>query len=125
MVPVNPELAEKLNDYAKQLRTIFGVEQTYQINPQPLNQEGVIPCASCFKPFFVRHSALGGPYQKAAQRHASPDTTFELAYPDDLGGGAVLSLLEERKALSGLHHILETPALGKKPSRLSARDSMR
>jgi iron(III) transport system substrate-binding protein len=24
MVPVNPELAEKLNDYAKQLRTIFG-----------------------------------------------------------------------------------------------------
>ena len=24
MVPVNPELAEKMNDYAKQLRTIFG-----------------------------------------------------------------------------------------------------
>ena len=40
--------------------------------------------------------------------------TFELAYPEDLGGGEVLSLLEERKALSGLHHILETPALVKK-----------
>jgi hypothetical protein len=24
MVPVNPELAEKMSDYAKQLRTIFG-----------------------------------------------------------------------------------------------------
>jgi ABC-type Fe3+ transport system substrate-binding protein len=24
MVPVNPALAEKLNDYSKQLRTIFG-----------------------------------------------------------------------------------------------------
>jgi len=46
--------------------------------------------------------------------YASPDTEFELAYPDDLGGGEVLRLLEERKALSGLHHILETPALVKK-----------
>lgn len=46
--------------------------------------------------------------------YAAPDTTFELAYPEDLGGGAVLSALEERKALSGLHHILETPALVKK-----------
>jgi Asp/Glu/hydantoin racemase len=34
--------------------------------------------------------------------------------PEDLGSGAVLSLLEERKALSGLHHMLETPALVKK-----------
>ena len=40
--------------------------------------------------------------------------SFELAYPEDLGGGEILSLLEERKALSGLHHILETPALVKK-----------
>jgi allantoin racemase len=45
--------------------------------------------------------------------YASPDTSFELAYPEDLGGGEVLSLLEEKKALSGLHHILETPALVK------------
>jgi len=37
-----------------------------------------------------------------------------LAYPEDLGGGAVLSLLEERKALSGLHHILETTGVGEK-----------
>lgn len=46
--------------------------------------------------------------------YASPGTTFELAYPEDLGGGEVLSLLEQRKALSGLHHIVETPALVKK-----------
>jgi Asp/Glu/hydantoin racemase len=51
---------------------------------------------------------------KLLESYASPGTTFELAYPEDLGGGEVLSLLEERKALSGLHHILETPALVKK-----------
>jgi allantoin racemase len=51
---------------------------------------------------------------KLLTSYASPGTTFDLAYPEDLGGGDVLSLLEERKALSGLHHILETPALVKK-----------
>ena len=62
-----------------------------------------------------RHSAdLEVHIRKLLKSYASPDTTFELAYPEDLGGGAVLSLLEERKALSGLHHILETPALVKK-----------
>ena len=64
---------------------------------------------------FVHHSAtLETHIRKLLAGYASPDTTFELAYPDDLGGGAVLSLLEERKALSGLHHILETPALVQK-----------
>ena len=64
---------------------------------------------------FVRHSAtLEAHIRKLLTSYASPGTTFELAYPDDLGGGAVLSLLEERKALSGLHHILETPALVQK-----------
>ena len=64
---------------------------------------------------FVRHSAeLEAHIRKLLKSYASPDTTFELAYPEDLGGGGVLSLLEERKALSGLHHILETPALVKK-----------
>src|SRR6476646_7585102 len=64
---------------------------------------------------FVHHSAnLETHIRKLLTSYASPGTTFELAYPDDLGGGAVLSLLEERKALSGLHHILETPALVKK-----------
>ena len=64
---------------------------------------------------FVRHSAtLEAHVRKLLTSYASPGTTFELAYPDDLGGGAVLSLLEERKALSGLHHILETPALVQK-----------
>jgi allantoin racemase len=62
-----------------------------------------------------RHSSeLESHIKKLLRSYASPDTTFELAYPEDLGGGAVLSLLEERKALSGLHHILETPALVKK-----------
>jgi len=64
---------------------------------------------------FVRHSAqLEARIRKLLASYASPDTEFELAYPEDLGGGGVLSLLEERKALSGLHHILETPALVKK-----------
>ena len=63
----------------------------------------------------LRHSAeLEAHIAKLLKSYASPDTTFELAYPEDLGGGEVLSLLEERKALSGLHHILETPALVKK-----------
>jgi allantoin racemase len=46
--------------------------------------------------------------------YASLGTSIELHYPDDLGAGAVLRQLEKRKALSGLHHILETPALVKK-----------
>ena len=62
-----------------------------------------------------RHSAeLEAHIGRLLKGYASPETTFELAYPEDLGGGEVLSLLEERKALSGLHHILETPALIKK-----------
>jgi Asp/Glu/hydantoin racemase len=64
---------------------------------------------------FHRHSAeLEAHIRKLLASYASPGTEFELAYPEDLGGGGVLSLLEERKALSGLHHILETPALVKK-----------
>lgn len=64
---------------------------------------------------FHRHSReLESHIMELLRSYASPDTTFELAYPEDLGGGEVLSLLEERKALSGLHHILETPALVKK-----------
>src|SRR5262245_62553338 len=77
---------------------------------------------------FVRHSAtLEAHIRKLLASYASPGTTFELAYPDDLGGGAVLSLLEERKAISGLHHILETPALVQKPleaERLRLDDAM-
>jgi Asp/Glu/hydantoin racemase len=64
---------------------------------------------------FRRHSAeLEAHIRELLKSYASPETEFELAYPEDLGGGEVLSLLEERKALSGLHHILETPALVKK-----------
>lgn len=64
---------------------------------------------------FRRHSpALEAHILKLLESYAAPGTQFELAYPEDLGGGDVLSLLEERKALSGLHHILETPALVKK-----------
>lgn len=64
---------------------------------------------------FRRHSPeLEAHIRELLKGYASPGTTFELAYPEDLGGGEVLTLLEERKALSGLHHILETPALVKK-----------
>ena len=41
---------------------------------------------------FVRHSAaLEAHIRELLTGYASPGTTFELAYPDDLGGGAVLS----------------------------------
>src|SRR2546428_13456629 len=64
---------------------------------------------------FKRHSPqLEAHIQELLRSYASPGTTFELAYPDDLGGGEGLSLLEERKALSGFHLILETPALVQK-----------
>ena len=64
---------------------------------------------------FKHHSTeLEAHIRELLKSYASPGTTFELAYPEDLGGGEVLTLLEERKALSGLHHILETPALVKK-----------
>ena len=69
---------------------------------------------------FLNHSAERHSHElevhiaKLLKSYASPDSTFELAYPEDLGSSAVLKLLEERKALSGLHHILETPALVKK-----------
>src|SRR5919197_3752001 len=64
---------------------------------------------------FKRHSPeLEAHIRMLLAGYASPGTIFELAYPEDLGGGEVLSLLEERKALSGLHHILETPALVQK-----------
>jgi len=62
-----------------------------------------------------RHSPqLEAHILKLLKSYAAPDTTFELAYPEDLGGSGILKLLEQRKALSGLHHIVETPALVKK-----------
>ena len=72
---------------------------------------------------YVRHSAeLETHILRLLKSYAAPDTTFELAYPEDLGGGEVLNLLEKRKALSGLHHILETPALVKKAIEAERRD---
>src|SRR2546422_6439139 len=46
--------------------------------------------------------------------YASPGTTIEMHYPEDLGGGEVTSRLRKSQALAGLHHALETPALVKK-----------
>jgi allantoin racemase len=46
--------------------------------------------------------------------YASPGTTIEMHYPEDLGGGEVTSNLRKSQALAGLHHALETPALVKK-----------
>jgi allantoin racemase len=46
--------------------------------------------------------------------YASPGTTIEMHYPEDLGGSEVLHHLRKTKTLAGLHHILETPALVKK-----------
>lgn len=64
---------------------------------------------------FRRHSPEDEAHITAlVNSYASPGTTVELHYPEDLGGGEVLRQLEEKKNLSGLHHILETPALVKK-----------
>ena len=46
--------------------------------------------------------------------YASPGTTVEMHYPEDLGGSEVTSRLRKSQALAGLHHALETPALVKK-----------
>ena len=48
------------------------------------------------------------------QSYASPGTTIEIHYPEDLGGSEVTSHLRKSQALAGLHHALETPALVKK-----------
>ena len=48
------------------------------------------------------------------QSYASAGTTVEFGCPEDLGGGVVLHHIRKGKALAGLHHILETPALVKK-----------
>ncbi|HWP56457.1 MAG TPA: aspartate/glutamate racemase family protein [Candidatus Acidoferrales bacterium] len=47
-------------------------------------------------------------------RYASPGTTIEIHYPEDLGGSEVLRHQRTTKTLAGLHHVLETPALVKK-----------
>jgi hypothetical protein len=78
---------------------------------------------------FLNHSAqhhsaeLEAHIAKLLKSYSSPDTTFELAYPEDLGGGAVLSLLEERKALSGLH-LFETPRWQKPSSEHQGFDAV-
>jgi Asp/Glu/hydantoin racemase len=46
--------------------------------------------------------------------YASPGTTIEIHYPEDLGGIEVMNHLRKSQALAGLHHALETPALVKK-----------
>jgi allantoin racemase len=46
--------------------------------------------------------------------YASPGTSIELHYPEDLGGSEVTGHLRKSQALGGLHHALETPALVKK-----------
>jgi allantoin racemase len=65
---------------------------------------------------FVRETNDEGDRQRLERLHeyASPGTTIELHYPEDLGGGEVLHHLRKTKTLAGLHHILETPALVKK-----------
>jgi Asp/Glu/hydantoin racemase len=46
--------------------------------------------------------------------YASPGTTVEVHYPENLGGTEVLSHLRKNQALAGLHHALEVPSLVKK-----------
>src|SRR6266496_5979298 len=46
--------------------------------------------------------------------YASPATSVEIHYPENLGGTEVLSHLRKSQALAGLHHALEVPSLVKK-----------
>ena len=46
--------------------------------------------------------------------YASPGTSVEIHYPENLGGTEVLSHLRKNQALAGLHHALEVPSLVKK-----------
>jgi len=61
-----------------------------------------------------KHQELEAEILKLLNGYASQGTVVEVHYPDDLGGGEILHQLEQQKMLSGLHHILETPALVKK-----------
>ena len=70
---------------------------------------------------FLNHQAKreGGPAYEARvaallNTYASPGTTVEMHYPDDLGASEVTAHLRKSQALAGLHHALETPALVKK-----------
>ena len=70
---------------------------------------------------FLNHQAKreGGPAYEARvaallNSYASPGTTVEMHYPDDLGASEVTAHLRKSQALAGLHHALETPALVKK-----------
>ncbi len=70
---------------------------------------------------FLNHQAKreGGPAYEARvaallNSYASPGTTVEMNYPDDLGASEVTAHLRKSQALAGLHHALETPALVKK-----------
>src|SRR5215813_3827984 len=61
----------------------------------------------------------GGPEYEARvlallQSFASPGTTIEMHYPEDLGATEVTAHLRKSQALAGLHHALEVPALVKK-----------
>jgi allantoin racemase len=70
---------------------------------------------------FLNHQAKreGGPAYEARvaallNSYASPGTSVEMHYPDDLGASEVTAHLRKSQALAGLHHALETPALVKK-----------
>ena len=65
---------------------------------------------------FVRGSDEESETRRLERLHqyASPGTTIEIHYPDDLGGSEVLHQQRKTKTLAGLHHVLETPALVKK-----------
>jgi allantoin racemase len=65
---------------------------------------------------FVRGSDEESETRRLERLHqyASPGTTIEIHYPDDLGGSEVLHHQRRTKTLAGLHHVLETPALVKK-----------
>src|SRR6266702_7450227 len=46
--------------------------------------------------------------------YASPGTTVEIGFPDDYAGSQLMSTIGDQSKLNGLHHMIETPSIGRK-----------
>src|SRR3977135_1084438 len=59
------------------------------------------------------------PYDVAAitkllNSYASPGTKVEIGFPDDYAGSQLMNTIGGQSKLNGLHHMMETPSIGRK-----------
>ena len=86
-------------------------------NSTPSGKEGRLTCEFSHSIIHSRANTTRKANERIVDQltsYGSAGTTIEFGYPEDLGGGDVLHHIRKEKALAGLHHILETPALVKK-----------